>query len=298
MRAGLRWGRRRAKRLASLFFILALLSSGAAGAEVFLGTQPRADWYRRPLLRLTVFAAGQSDCMLLEAGGQAMMIDGGSEPYRDDLKNAIQSRGIKRFKYLLNSHFHSDHISGLYWLMRFGFQAGEYLHPYTDYALKVSQRHAKTVAQAERSGIPARQVVNGEELLLGEAVIRLYRYEEGAGTNGKSMMARVEFGGASVLLTADIIGDTQTYFVKNLPPEELKADVLKAPHHGITPMVGKFLETVAPEALIMTNSRKRVNRGAVQADARGIPTYYAADGTVILETDGDDWYIRQAEGQF
>ena len=31
-----------------------------------------------PLLRLTVMAAGESDCMLLESGGEAMLVDGGS----------------------------------------------------------------------------------------------------------------------------------------------------------------------------------------------------------------------------
>ena len=33
------------------------------------------------------------------------------------------------FKYLLNTHFHEDHISGLYWLMRYGFSVDAYLHP-------------------------------------------------------------------------------------------------------------------------------------------------------------------------
>lgn len=292
---------RRGLRTVLVFTLIAALALGPAGAaaKVFLGGEPpREDWYRRPLMRLTVFAAGQSDCMLLEAGGQAMMIDGGSEPFRDDLKNAIQARGITHFKYLLNTHFHDDHISGLYWLMRFGFKADEYLHPYNDYALNVSQRHAKTLAQAERSGIPIRQVFAGDELLLGEAVLTVYRYEDGLSTNGKSLLTRIVFGDASILLTADIIGDTQTYFVKNLPKETLKADILKAPHHGITPMVVKFLETIAPEVLVMTNYRSRVDKGAVQADARGIPTYYAANGTVVLETDGDDWYVRQLDKVF
>lgn len=121
----------------------------------------------------------------------------------------------------------------------------------------------RRLRQAERSGIPIRQVFAGDELLLGEAVLTVYRYEDGLSTNGKSLLTRIVFGDASILLTADIIGDTQTYFVKNLPKETLKADILKAPHHGITPMVVKFLETIAPEVLVMTNYRSRVDKGAV-----------------------------------
>lgn len=294
-------GERHLKRLLPPLVIALLLAliPFAALAQVYRGGDPpKTDWYSRPLLRLTVFSSGQSDCMLLECGGQAMMIDGGSEPYRDRLKAAMDERGITHFKYLLNTHYHEDHISGLYWLMRYGFQVDEYLHPYTDYAMKIVERHERTVSQARRSGVAVRQVFDGDELLLGEAVVRIHRQEDGVSTNAKSLMTRVVFGDSSVLLTADIIGKTQNYFVNALSKEELQADILKAPHHGITPMVVSFLEAVAPDMLFMTNSLSRVTTGKVQADARGIPTYYTGEGTLVLETDGDDWYVYQQMGLF
>ena len=272
---------------------------GAADAQVYLGGDaPREDWYRRPLFRLTAFAAGQSDCLLMQCGGESMMLDGGSAPYREKLRDAIAARGITRFKYLLNSHFHQDHISGLYWLMRYGFQADEYLHPYGDYAMNISQRQRETIQQAQRSGVPARQVFHGDELMLGEAVLTLYRYDEGIGTNGRSLVTRVQFGGASLLLTGDITGNTQNWMVKNLPGEALDADILKAPHHAITPMALPFLEAVSPEAALITSDYDRVDRGRVQLEARGISAFYSGEGTVVFETDGDDWYIYQTEGAF
>ena len=170
---------------------IVFLIGGAAAAQVYLGGEPpREDWYRRPLFRLTAFAAGQSDCLLLQCGGESMMLDGGSAPYREKLRDAIEERGVTRFKYLLNSHFHEDHINGLYWLMRYGFQADEYLHPYSEYAINLSECQGETIRQAERSGVPARQVFHGDELLLGEAVLTLYRYDNGIGTNGRSLVTR------------------------------------------------------------------------------------------------------------
>lgn len=289
----------RRKACGALCAAVVFLIGGAAAAQVYLGGEPpREDWYRRPLFRLTAFATGQSDCLLLQCGGENMMLDGGSAPYREKLRDAMEQRGITRFKYLLNSHFHEDHISGLYWLMRYGFQADEYLHPYSDYAMNLSQRQRETIHQAERSGVPVRQVFHGDELLLGEAVLTLYRYDDGIGTNGRSLVTRVRFGSASMLLTADIIGDTQNWMVKNLPAEALDADILKAPHHAITPMALPFLEAVSPEAVLVTSNCDRVDRGRVQLDARGIPALYSGDGSVVFETDGDDWYIYQTEGQF
>ncbi len=289
----------RRKACGALCAVVAFLISGAAAAQVYLGGEPPSeDWYCRSLFRLTAFDTGRSDCMLLQCGGESMMLDGGSPPYREKLRDAIEERGITRFKYLLNSHFHEDHISGLYWLMRYGFQADEYLHPYSDQAMSVSERQRKTIRQAEKSGVPARQVFHGDELLLGEAVLTLYRYDDGIGTNGRSLVTRVQFGSASMLLTADIIGKTQHWMVKNLPAEALDADILKAPHHAITPMALPFLEAVSPEAVLITSEYHRVDRGRVQLEARDIPALYSGDGTVVFETDGDDWYIYQTKGQF
>ena len=52
------------------------------------------------------------DLVALYAGCEE--VDGGSAPFREDLKTALEERGITHFKYLLNTHFHEDHISGLY----------------------------------------------------------------------------------------------------------------------------------------------------------------------------------------
>lgn len=282
---------------AAVCLLLCLLCLTAARAEIH-DELPCEDWYRRPLLRLTAFNTAQSDCLLLECGGQRMMVDGGSAPFRADLKAALEERGITHFKYLLNTHFHEDHISGLYWLMRYGFSVDAYLHPYSDAAITVSERQAETIRQAEKSGIPAVQVFHGDELLLGEAVLTLYRYDDVENTNGRSLVTRVEFGDASLLLTADIIGETQRWMLQNLPAEALKVDIVKAPHHSITPMVVEFLEAVAPQAVLITNDDSRVDKGRLQLESRGMPAYYSGEGTVVFETDGEDWYIYQLEGRF
>lgn len=284
------------RRLLSLLCVL-LLVSAVAQAEVY-DELPREDWYSRPLLRLTAFNTAQSDCLLLECGGQSMMVDGGTASFREKLKNALEERGITRLKYLLNTHFHEDHISGLYYLMRYGFEVGLYLHPYNDYAVNVSSLQKDTMQQAARSGVPTLQVFHGDQFLLGEAVLTLYRYDDGLSTNGRSVVTHVTFGDASILLTGDIIGDTQTWLVKNLPAQALKADIVKAPHHAITPMTVPFLEAVDPEAVLITNDYDRVDKGRVQLDSRDIPAFYSGEGTVVFETDGDDWYIYQLDGAF
>lgn len=160
------------------------------------------------------------------------------------------------------------------------------------------QRHVKTLAMAKKMGIPTRRVFDGDELMLGEAAIRIYRHTEIKNVNAQSLVTHITFGDSTMLLAADIIGKTQRYFAQTLLPEQLKADILKAPHHGITPMVDEFLSAVDPDVLLFTSTSKRVTTGATQAERNELTHYFSGDGTVILETDGTDWYVRQLVGEF
>lgn len=283
----------------ALFALLcALLCAQGAAAEVYFDRPPREDWYRCPLLRLTAFDAGQADCLLLQCGGEAMMVDGGTALSCGELCDTLLEMGVSRFRYLLNTHYHQDHTGGLCGLMRFGFPAQVYLHPYPDSAVRVSKLHGEAVGQAQQSGIPVRQVFSGDTLLLGEAVLTLLRYDGGLSTNGRSLIVHVRFGDATLLLTADIIGDTQTWCVRSLPASLLDVDVLKAPHHGISAMVSAFLQAASPKALLITNTPSRAEEGKAQADRLGIRTLYSGLGRVVFETDGNDWYIYQQTGMF
>lgn len=284
------------KRFFPYMLLLLLAFPLCANAAIYTEAPPSENWSELPLFRLTAFAAGESDCMLLECGGESMMVDGGSKPFRDPLMEALKRRGIEKLKYLLNTHFHDDHIDGLYWLMRNGMPAGEYLHPYTDYAERLEKRQARTLQQARHEGIPIRKLENGEEIMLGEAVITVYRYQDGETTNGRSMIEHVRFGDATMLLCADITGITQVYYAENLPKDILDVDVMKMPHHGITPLNKTFMAATSPQVLLITNNEKTSNRTIIQAEANKMLPFCAADRTTVLETDGEDWYVYQVEG--
>ena len=284
------------KRLFAL--LLLLFSLRAAGAEVFLDAPPRESWYQSPLLRITAFSAGQSDCMLLECGGETMMVDGGTAAYQDELIHAMHERNVENFKYLLGTHYHEDHIGGLIALMENGFGAGEYLHPYEPNAIYSNVNHRRAMQTVKNRKIPERQIMNGDQLLLGEAVITLIRYDEGISANGRSTLAHVQFGSASALLTADIIGDTQSWCLETMPPSMLDVDVLKAPHHGVSAMVKDFVLAASPELIFINNEARDAREGIRQAENLSIPALCTGDGRVVLETDGEDWYVYQQKNAF
>lgn len=285
------------KILWPLAVLLAALLLSSASAQVYVDTPVPADWSQRDLMRLTVFRTGESDCMLLENGGEAMMIDGGAAKFREKLANALQARGLTRLKYFYSTHPHDDHIDGLFYLMKdYGVTAEEFLSPFAaDYDHKLQRR---TVRQAEKSGVAFRQIANGDTLTLGGVTLRVYRSSKGVTENGYSAMTRLEFGQASALLCADITGLVQREFQETLPAEVLKADVLKAPHHGLTGVVTEFLDAVDPGFVIITNYEGDAPNAVNQMKKRQLPYAHSGEGTVILETDGTDWYITQTLKQF
>ena len=270
-----------------------------AYAEVFLG-EPPAEWADRSLLVWTIFDVNEGDAHLLQCGGEAMLVDGGPYGFREDLRAALESRGLKnRMKYILNTHYHDDHIDGIDQLFRKGFTAGEFLHPYNDWAIRNSKLGTQTVNAAKRAGVPVRRVQPGDELTLGDASIEFFQHADGQGTNARSLVLKVSFGSTSILMCADITGQTQRHFLKTLSAEDLKADLLKVPHHAATPMVSEFLDAVDPLAAIVTNRKKDVpSRSVIQLEGCLLPALYSGDGTCYAVTDGTDWYLYQTPGQF
>ena len=285
--------------LSVLLTFFLLLSVLPAQAQVYVKQDPPEDWQQRDLLRITVFRTGEGDCMLLEAGGECMMIDGGPYKYREKLRDALKDRGIAHFKYLFSTHPHDDHIDGLRMLMAYGFEAEAFVSVVPKDVKDTEGNQKKAMAVLDEKGIPYRQAESGDVLTLGKAELTVISWPEGRTINAQSAMVKLVFGDCSALFTADIIGDTEKYFLEALDPDLLKADVVKAPHHGLTPFVSAFLDAVDPAYIWVTNYHgDNVGKTENQATYRKIPVQFSGDGTIILECDGTDWYIRQTLYQF
>lgn len=283
--------------LCAIFFMMCLCA--CAQAEIYFELPPEA-WKDKDVLEWTIFDTNEGDAMLLRCGGESMMVDGGPKPYREKLRDALAARGLEHdMKYYFSTHYHDDHIDGLYYLMRYGFTAGEFLHGYKESFFKEEERLYRTIRQAQFGQVPVRQVFDGDVLTLGGAQLRVLHCTELFGANARSLVLKVTFGESSMLLCADITGETQRYFMENREEGILKADIIKIPHHGLVPMVPEVLDVVMPGAAIVTNEKKTVFSGAMaQLAGRNIPAFLCGEGAVLAVTDGRDWYIHQAVGRF
>ena len=287
------------KWMSALLALILLLAVFPARAQVYVKENPPEDWQQRDLLRITVFRTGEGDCMLLEAGGEAMMIDGGPYKYREKLRDALKDRAIDRLKYMFSTHPHDDHIEGLRMLVTYGLAVDEFVSVFPKDQKDPEGNQKKCVKALDAAGVPYRQIASGDVLTLGGAELTVVNWPTGFSINAQSAAAKLVYGGCSALFTADITGDTEKYFLENMDPAFFKADVVKVPHHGITPFVSEFLDAVSPSYIWVTNYEgDRVDKTENQAIYRKIPIQFSGDGTITLECDGTDWYVNQTMYQF
>lgn len=279
-----------------LVLLLMLCFATGASAEIYYNTEPPADWQERPLLRLVAIDTDRSDAMLLQCGGENMLVDGGSGQFRDRLFEAVDQAGASRFKYLFSTHSDNDHIHGLKHLMDSGlYQVDLFTSPNKTSFADEAGFHQATMRVINRENIPYHVVEDGEVLTLGDAQLTVMRCMKIWGSNARSAVLMVQFGQSRVLLTGDIDARTMTHYIYKYGAENLKADIMKAPHHGIATIDEEFLAAVAPEMVFVNNMQENINKFNVHMrnTAPEISLMYCGDATITMETDGVDWYITQ-----
>lgn len=297
------------KKLMLILLALALLMPAVALGEIHIiddESQLPEGWSEKELMRLTSIDTDRSDAMLLQCGGENMMIDGGSEQFYSRLEELFDTQGITEFKYLFNTHPDNDHLQGLTRMMNHRLYAedgetdigpkyqigGFYTAVKKEY--KNTSYHKAAVRAIDKYGIPFVQVYDGDVLTLGGATINVIRCDENWGANARSACTQIIFGDSKVLLMGDCDSRPQNYFLKNRDHSLLECDILKAVHHGINGFEEKFLEAAQPEFIFVPNYKAHpsIKSGTKRKFAEK-NALYSGDGTVIMETDGTDWYIWQ-----
>lgn len=244
------------------------------------------------LMRVDVLGIRQGDCIVIHAGGETMLIDGGEGWRFPYVEKYLKENNLTGFDYFFLTHAHDDHIEMQEKLIRSGYTVGKVLSPYDEsdnYTLWNGYRKL-----LEKNDIPYEKVNTGDTFSFGGAELTFYcRDKKGLTINNHSAAAMLRFGEASMFLAADIGGETQHWLLDNFDAAEFKCDVYKSAHHNRTATVPAFLTAMDPALAVNTNTRSSTQTGDKQQDGRDIARYYISTGTVYLTTDGTQWYVYQ-----
>ena len=278
--------------------LLALACLGGALAETYIGQRPPESWADRETLRIRSIDVDRNDAMLITCGGEAMLVDAATNYYIDRMNQTLDAEGVTALKYLFSTHSDDDHIGGFGPLIAQGrYGLGTFLSPNSMSYQDPAGFHQMVMNQVRAKHVDYREVEDMEVLTLGGARMEVLRCLKPWGRNARSACLNIVFGERRILLTGDADAMAMEHFVEKYRPDQLQADIMKAPHHGIITIPETFLAQVQPEFMFVTNNAAGLDkfRTSMERVAPEVALLYSGDGAVIMETDGQDWYVWQEE---
>lgn len=200
---------------------------------ICLGGAPRQPgWPPRDWV-MVACDVGQGDGLAVRTGrGSAIVVDSGPAPAA--MRDCLDRLGISRVPLLIITHFHADHVAGLTGVLQ-GRRIGQlWLSPLAP----PGPVTAMVSHQAAQAGIPISAPLPGTGASVGEAELQVLGpvdhlavdQDESSKQNDSSLVIMVKVRGLRLLLTGDIEPPGQQAILAS--GADLRADVLKIPHHG------------------------------------------------------------------
>jgi competence protein ComEC len=264
---------------------------------------------RRTALTVTFLDVGQGDGALVELpGGATWLVDAGGrlfgapgpdastddklaalagDPGEQAVWRTLHAHRVRRLALVIVSHPHPDHFGGL---------AAVAAHVPID----------ELWWSGDDTGDPAFHALLAQLAARGTRVVRpplgLAREDHGVrlsvlaprgddasvatpsgrSVNDDSLVVRLELAGRSILFTGDLEAPGEAALVDATPPELLRADVVKVPHHGSrTSSSPRLVEATHPRlAVISCGVANRFGFPAAEVVER-----WRAAGAELLRTD-------------
>jgi competence protein ComEC len=258
-------------------------------------------------LKVTFISVGQGDSSLLEfppdtrGRRKTMLIDGGGlyvsgfDTGEMVVSPVLWKKKIKRLDYIVLSHPQRDHMGGLEFIAE-NFGPGEFWwNGYggvlrglggLEEVLKKTGTKLITV-----DGSTEKRVING----VGVEFLHPLKESQLTGPNNNSLVMKITYGKRSFLFTGDIGGEAEELLVGR----DIRADVVKVPHHGSrSSSTARFLDAVDPEVAVISAGWENIfgfpHKEVIgRYSSRGINLLRTdVHGAVTITTDGQGVSVR------
>lgn len=217
-------------------------------------------------LQVNFFDVGQGDAaLIITPGGKTILVDGGpGDTVLSKLGQALPL-GQKKIDTMILTHPHADHLEGLIPVLK-RYAVGEV---YYTGATHTTSEFFEWLTLVKNKNIPMRIIKKPEVVELDSGVKLSFLYPDGDLTkdfvppqapgekdnlNNTSIVFKLTYNQTSFLFMGDAEVPVEERLLKN--KVDLKADVLKAGHHGSHSSTSEeFLNAVKPRMAILSAGR-------------------------------------------
>ncbi len=247
--------------------------------------------------RISFIDVGQGDSILIQAGDQAMLVDAGTNESGSVVTDYLRSLNIAKLDYLIGTHPHEDHIGGMDDVIR-SFEISTVIMPDVSHTTQTYEDVLDALLEKELT-ITAPHP--GDVYSLGDASFTILspseeiarQAVETGDLNNLSVGIRLVYGSTAFIMCGDAESASEEAMVES--GLLLKADVLKAGHHGSsTSTSDAFLAAVDPEYAVIScgrdNSYGHPHQETLdKLNAAGISIFRTDEqGTIVAVSDGSE----------
>lgn len=271
------------KRILTFILSLALLFAILYSPDLE-AKEPSSD------LEVHFIDVGQGDSILIKSEGENMLIDGGKRSVSEKLVNYLKEEGVEEIKYVVGTHPHEDHIGGLIEVLN-NFNVKNIMMPNIVSNTIVFEDLLDAI---DRENLKIKKPIPLDSFYIGKSqmIVLGPNSEEYSLTNDYSIVLKLQNDKNSFIFTGDAEKKSEGEIVE-AHKSLLKADVLKAGHHGSkTSSTTEFLDAVKPEHVVISVAKKN-GYGHPDKEVldlfnkKNIKTYRTDDmGTIVAKSDG------------
>lgn len=267
-------------------------------------------FYPADNLKVNFINVGEGDCILIEAPNKInILIDGGGTPQSNfDVGSKIvipylRRKGINEIDLLILTHPHLDHLEGLLPVLK-----ELKVKMVLDSGLACdSSEYKEFISLILKKGIPYHKAKAGDnfifnnnlEIFLLNPLYDSDFYAE-SDFNNASIVVKLFYKNVDFLFTGDIeeTAEKKLLVWQNI----LQSDILKVGHHGSSTSTSlEFLDKVDPGIAVITVGKNHFGHPSQKIierlEDKNIQIYRTdEDGTIVIRTNGQEYWIRTLRG--
>jgi competence protein ComEC len=237
------------------------------------------------------------DSMLVQTpDGLTILIDAGLKGNGGQIIDAIKRLGVKKIDYAIATHMHQDHIGGFPEIINSIPVEKILMSNFKNYNSSYAKSFLNSI---EQKNINVQYIKEGDTINIGKEIkIDILNPQPSEGVidesdaqnmlNNESVTFTMTYKSKKFLFAADIQTITELRIADKYK-DNLKADMIKVPHHGsTTSSIRSFVQAVSPKISIITfNALESLDVYNKYKQAGSKVYVTGMDGIILLVSDGE-----------